>query len=50
MPDGGETVVAADDQVLGREESFVKTFKWDYIFSHRRANAEIVMSHLKEWI
>ena len=37
-------------QSNGMAESFVKTFKRDYIFSHRRDNAAIVIRHLPEWI
>ena len=37
-------------QSNGMAESFVKTFKRDYIFSHRRDDACTVMSHLKEWM
>ncbi len=36
-------------QSNGMAESFVKTFKRDYIFSHARPDATSVMDHLKEW-
>lgn len=37
-------------QSNGMAESFVKTFKRDYIFSHRRDSAFSIMSHLREWV
>lgn len=37
-------------QSNGMAESFVKTFKRDYVFSHRKDSASMVISHLREWI